>query len=71
MKTYYMLPLETNKSDAIKVFLIASDLFFMVYIDHGRHYILHLDELLTILQYVILLLQFTIDLCRLINGIEH
>lgn len=71
MKTDYMLPLETNKSDAIKVFLIASDLFFMVYIDHGRHYILHLDELLTILQYVILLLQFTIDLRRLINGIEH
>ena len=71
MKTYYMLPLETNKSDAIKIFLIASDLFFMVYIDHGRHYILHLDEELPILQYVILLLQFTIDLCRLINGIEH
>ena len=71
MKTYYMLPLETNKSDAIKVTLIASDLFFMVYIDHGRHYILHLDEQLPILQYVILLLQFTIDLCRLINGIEH
>ena len=71
MKTYYMLPLETNKSDALKVLLIASDLFFMVYIDHGRHYILHLDEELPILQYVILLLQFTIDLCRLINGIEH
>lgn len=71
MKTYYMLPLETNKSDAIKVFLIASDLFFMVYIDHGRHYILQQDEQLPILQYVILLLQFTIDLCRLINGIEH
>ncbi|GEM_PF-1350048 len=71
MKTDYMLPLETNKSDAIKIFLIASDLFFMVYIDHGRHYILHLDEELPILQYVILLLQFTIDLCRLINGIEH
>ena len=71
MKTYYMLPLETNKSDAIKVFLIASDLFFMVYIDHGRHYILQQDEQLTILQYVVLLLQFTIDLCRLINGIEH
>ena len=71
MKTDYMLPLETNKSDAIKVFLIASDLFFIVYIDHGRHYILHLDEQLPILQYVILLLQFTIDLCRLINGIEH
>jgi len=71
MKTYYMLPLETNKSDAIKVFLIASDLFFMVYIDYGRHYILQQDEQLTILQYVVLLLQFTIDLCRLINGIEH
>ena len=71
MKTDYMLPLETNKSAAIKIFLIASDLFFMVYIDHGRHYILHLDEELPILQYVILLLQFTIDLCRLINGIEH
>ena len=71
MKTDYMLPLETNKSDAIKIFLIASDLFFMVYIDHGRHYILHLDEELPILQYVILLLQFTIDLCRLINGIQH
>lgn len=71
MKTYYMLPLETNKSDAIKVFLIASDLFFMEYIDYGRHYILQQDEQLTILQYVVLLLQFTIDLCRLINGIEH
>ena len=71
MKTDYMLPLETNKSDAIKVFSIASDLFFMVYIDYGRHYILQQDEQLTILQYVILLLQFTIDLCRLINEIEH
>ena len=71
MKTYYMLPLETNKSDAIKVFLIASDFIFMVYIDHGRQYILQQDEQLTILQYVILLLQFTIDLCRLINESEH
>ena len=44
MKTDYMLPLETNKSDAIKIFLIASDLFFMVYIDYGRHYILQQDE---------------------------
>ena len=71
MKTYYMLPLETNKSDAIKVYLIPSDLFFMIYIDHGRHYILQQDEQLPILQYVILLLQFTIDLCRPINRIEH